>query len=94
MKRLFLRMAICLMLLGSGRADAMSLNVQDGDIGELLRSIARLGNLDIIVDRTVTGSVSLKVDEAEPEEMLRQIARIFSIRISLSLQRHLLCLLQ
>ena len=75
MKSLFLRIAICLMLLGSGRADAMSLNVQDGDIGELLRSIARLGNLDIIVDRTVTGSVSLKVDEAEPEEMLRQIAR-------------------
>ena len=31
MKRFFISMAVCLMLLGSGRADAMSLNVQDGD---------------------------------------------------------------
>ena len=63
------------MLLGSGRADAMSLNVQDGDVGELLRSIARMGNINIILDRSVTGSISLKVDEAEPEEMLMQIIR-------------------
>ena len=67
---------ICLLCWqGGGSADAMSLNVQNGDIGELLRSIARMGNLNIILDRTVTGSVSLKVDEAEPEEMLRQIVR-------------------
>ena len=75
MKRFFISMAVCLMLLGSGRADAMSLNVQDGDVGELLRSIARMGNINIILDRSVTGSISLKVDEAEPEEMLMQIIR-------------------
>ena len=45
MKRFFISMAVCLMLLGSGRADAMSLNVQDGDVGELLRSIARMGSI-------------------------------------------------
>lgn len=75
MKRFFISMVVCLMLLGSGRADAMSLNVQDGDVGELLRSIARMGNINIILDRSVTGSISLKVDEAEPEEMLMQIIR-------------------
>lgn len=68
-------MAACLFWLDGGSAGAMSLNVQNGDIGELLRSIARMGNISIILDSTVTGSVSLKVDEAEPEEMLRQIVR-------------------
>ena len=63
MKRFFISMAVCLMLLGSGRAGAMSLNVQDGDVGELLRSIARMGNINIILDRTVTGNISLKVDD-------------------------------
>ena len=33
MKRFFISMAVCLMLLGSGRGTAMSLNVQDGDVG-------------------------------------------------------------
>ena len=75
MKRFLVSMAVCLMLLGSGRGNAMSLNVQDGDVGELLRSVARMGNINIILDRTVTGNISLKVDEAEPEEMLMQIIR-------------------
>ena len=75
MKRIWVSMAVCLMLLGSGRGNAMSLNVQDGDVGELLRSVARMGNINIILDRTVTGNISLKVDEAEPEEILQQIIR-------------------
>ena len=75
MKRFLVSMAVCLMLLGSGRGNAMSLNVQDGDVGELLRSVARMGNINIILDRTVTGNISLKVDEAEPEEILQQIIR-------------------
>ena len=75
MKRFLVSMAVCLMLLGSGRGNAMSLNVQDGDVGELPRSVARMGNINIILDRTVTGNISLKVDEAEPEEILQQIIR-------------------
>ena len=75
LKRLLPGAMACLLWLAGGRADAMSLNVQDGDIGELLRSIARMGNINIILDRSVTGNISLKVDEAEPEEMLWQIVR-------------------
>lgn len=75
MKKILVSLAVCLMLLGDGRGNAMTLNVQDGDAGELLRSIARMGNINIILDRTVTGNISLKVDEAEPEDILRQIIR-------------------
>ena len=81
MKRFLVSMAVCLMLLGSGRGNAMSLNVQDGDVGELLRSVARMGNINIILDRTVPGNISLKVDEAEPEEILQQIIRAGGIEI-------------
>lgn len=74
MKRFWGALAACFFWLGGSSADAMSLNVQNGDVGELLRSIARMGNINIILDRSVTGSVSLKVDDAEPEEIIRQLA--------------------
>lgn len=78
MKKAFLALAACLLWLGAGggsSAYAMSLNVQKGDVGELLRSVARIGNINIVLDGSVTGNVSLKVDEAEPEEIIRQLAR-------------------
>lgn len=74
MKRFLGALAAWFFWLGGSSADAMSLNVQNGDVGELLRSIARMGNINIILDRSVTGSVSLKVDDAEPEEIIRQLA--------------------
>lgn len=54
---------------------AMSLNVQDADVGELLRSVAAMGGVNLILDQSVTGKVSLKVEEAVPEEIIQNVVK-------------------
>lgn len=63
------------MFLHMGNASAMSLNVQDGDIAELLRSVARMGGINLILDQSVTGQVSLRVENSEPGEVIADVVR-------------------
>ncbi len=63
------------LLLQAESGMAMSLNVQNGDIGELLRSVARMGNINLILDESVRGQISLKLENEEPAEIIQNVAR-------------------
>lgn len=63
-----------LMFLWMPRGLAFSLQAADGDVRELLRSAARLGNIDLVLDDSVQGQVSLQLQEVAPEEAIRLIA--------------------
>ena len=53
----------CLLICQPLQASAMSLNVQDGEVDELLRSVARMAGLNLILDESVKGKVSLKLED-------------------------------
>lgn len=69
-KKLFSILIGLFCLLDISRAAAMSLNVENAEIGGVLRSIARMGGINLILDESVVGMISLKLDEAEPVEIL------------------------
>ena len=48
----------CLLICQPLQVSAMSLNVQDGEVGELLRSVARMAGLNLILDESAKGKVS------------------------------------
>lgn len=57
------------------RADADSLDVVDADVRQVLTGIAAAGNLSLVLDDSVQGSISLKLADMPPEEMVRIISR-------------------
>ncbi len=64
------------------QASAMSLNVQNGDVGELLRSVARMAGLNLILDESVRGQVSLKLTDEQPEEIVERVAKARGLAIT------------
>lgn len=70
------------LLLQTESGMAMSLNVQDGEIGELLRSVARMGNINLILDESVQGRISLKLEDEEPAEIIQNVARARGLAIT------------
>ncbi len=70
------------LLLQTENGMAMSLNVQNGEIGELLRSVARMGNINLILDESVRGQISLKLEDEEPAEIIQNVARARGLAIT------------
>lgn len=64
------------------QASAMSLNVQNGDVGELLRSVARMAGLNLILDESVSGQVSLKLMDEQPEKIVERVAKARGLAIT------------
>lgn len=54
---------------------ADSLDVVDADVRQVLTGIAAAGNLSLVLDDSVQGSISLKLADMPPEEMVRVISR-------------------
>lgn len=81
--RVFLTMlAFCMLLCQPMQAAAMSLNVQNGDVGELLRSVARMAGLNLILDESVKGQVSLKLENENPEDVVERVAKARGLAIT------------
>ncbi len=82
-KKLFMGLIVGIgLLLQTENGMAMSLNVQDGEIGELLRSVARMGNINLILDESVRGQISLKLENEEPAEIIQNVARARGLAIT------------
>lgn len=64
-----------------GTAEAMSINVADGDVREVLRSIAKVEGINLVIDDSVTGKVTASLKDVSPLQAIRQIAlaRGFSV---------------
>jgi len=54
-------------------ASPVTLQVADADVRAVLLSAARLGGINLVMDGSVTGTVSVSLT-AEPEDVLRQVA--------------------
>lgn len=81
--RVFLTMlAFCMLFCQPMQASAMSLNVQNGDVGELLRSVARMAGLNLILDESVKGQVSLKLEDENPEDVVERVAKARGLAIT------------
>lgn len=55
-------------------AEAISLNVVNGDVRDVLRSVARMNGINIILDDSVTGNVTVNLQEVSSEQAIRNIA--------------------
>lgn len=62
-------------LLFSTRVEAMSLNVHEGDLHSTLMLIADMGELNVVIDDSVRGTVTISLNEVEPLEALKIVAR-------------------
>lgn len=56
-------------------AQANSIDVAGADIRQVMTAIAAGGNLNLVLDDTVKGSVSVKLADLAPQEMIRIIAQ-------------------
>ncbi len=65
---------ILLCLWNFDRAQANSLDVVDGDLRQVLTAVAAAGNLNLVLDDSVQGSVSLKLSDMPPADMVRIIS--------------------
>lgn len=70
----FLIVMLFIFFILPARTEAMDLNSLDGDIRELLRSTARAGSVNLVLDESVKGHVSLSLKDVEPGEAIRMIA--------------------
>ncbi len=59
-------------------ASPVSMQVTDADVRAVLLSAARLGGINLVLDGSVTGTVSVALT-AEPAEVLRQVAAAHSL---------------
>ena len=65
---------VLLCLWNFDRAQADSLDVVDGDLRHILTAVAAAGNLNLVLDDSVQGSVSLKLSDMPPADMVRIIS--------------------
>ena len=56
------------------QAEPVALQITDGEVRTLLMSIARMGDISLIVDDSVTGRITMSLDGVEPEQALQMIA--------------------
>ena len=54
------------------QAEPVALQITDGEVRTLLMSIARMGDISLIVDDSVTGRITMSLDGVEPEQALRR----------------------
>ena len=83
-QRMTIAALVCMMLLSVPAAAApVTINVTGGDVRTVLLAVARMGNLPLIVDDSVTGTVTAHLT-GEAEEVLHLIAAARGIH----LERH------
>lgn len=75
MKVKYICMLIICIVLNGGAAQANSIDVTGADIRQVLTAIASGGNLNLVLDDTVKGSVAVKLADLPPQEMIRIIAQ-------------------
>ena len=76
MMRKILLIAFCCFFLALPcvQAEPVTLQITDGEVRTLLMSIARMGNLSLVVDDSVKGCITMALDGVEPEQALQMIA--------------------
>ena len=75
MKKILLIAFCCFFLaLPCVQAEPVTLQITDGEVRTLLMSIARMGNLSLVVDDSVKGCITMALDGVEPEQALQMIA--------------------
>ena len=65
--------ALCF-LQGTAGAEPVSLHVSDGDVREVLSTVSYIGDINIVVDDSVKGTVTMNLDGVEPETAVELIA--------------------
>lgn len=55
-------------------AEPVSLHVADGNVSDVLSTVSYIGGINIVVDDSVSGTVSMNLDGVEPEEAVELIA--------------------
>ena len=71
----FIYVMIICAVLSMNTAQANSIDVAGADIRQVMTAIAAGGNLNLVLDDTVKGSVSVKLADLAPQEMIRIIAQ-------------------
>lgn len=71
----FIYVMIICAVLSMNTAQANSIDVAGADIRQVMTAIAAGGNLNLVLDDTVKGSVSVKLVDLAPQEMIRIIAQ-------------------
>lgn len=71
----FIYVMIICAVLSMNTAQANSIDVAGADIRQVMTAIAVGGNLNLVLDDTVKGSVSVKLADLAPQEMIRIIAQ-------------------
>lgn len=71
-----LLLAAWLATTSAAAASPMTLEVADADVATLLTSIARISDIDLVLDDSVEGRISLSLKEVEPEEALVLIGKV------------------
>ena len=72
--------ALCVFLPDAAEAVPVTIDVTGGDVRSVLLAVARMGHVPLIVDDTVTGTVTAHLT-GEPEELLRLVAASRGIHI-------------
>lgn len=66
--------AFLLFLNAEAGAELVSLHVADGNVSDVLSTVSYIGGINIVVDDSVSGTVSMNLDGVEPEEAVELIA--------------------
>lgn len=66
--------AFLLFLNAEAGAEPVSLHVADGNVSDVLSTVSYIGGINIVVDDSVSGTVSMNLDGVEPEEAVELIA--------------------
>ncbi len=81
MKRRMLRKIFVLLIVGCGvfcplwaAAEPISLSVVDGDVRSVLLSTARMGGFNLVLDDSVSGTVTVSLQDVEPIDAMHLVA--------------------
>ena len=76
MLRIFCMAGLVMIFLLQTAWASVSMDIRNGDLREVLFSLADLGGKNIVMDDSVQGKISVKLDDVEVEEALNLISRI------------------
>lgn len=79
--KIFMTLLLALCFFPRVEAAPVTMHVKDGDIRSVLLTIADLGELDIIIDESVSGKVTIELKDTEPIEAVKLIAAARALTI-------------
>ena len=65
----------------SARSEAMSLNVQEGDLHATVMLIASMGGLNVAIDDSVKGMITVVLEDVEPRKALEIVAKTKDLKL-------------